>query len=340
MTKKATIVGVGRLGICFALTLERAGYDVLGVDIFPDYVKKINDKTVKSSEKNVEEYLKLSKNFKATTSLEEGIKFSDTIFIVVATPSLPNGRYDHSQVDFIIDQITSFKFGFRKNKNLIICCTTMPGYCDSVQSKLNKFKSGYTVSYNPEFIAQGSILHDQAYPDMILIGEGSTEIGNILQEMYEEMTLNEPKINRMSPIEAEITKIALNCFLTTKISFANMIGDIVSFAGGNPDCVLSAIGSDSRGVKALISEASDKSNEQHLEYQVQLFKQYNSIDVPVEFDYVSYKPQSTMLVESQQLLFAKKLTDEGYTVVLNERQTVIEQVKEMYGDIFQYRRRD
>ena len=371
MTKKATIVGVGRLGICFALTLERAGYDVLGVDIFPDYVEKINDKTLKSNEKNVEEYLKLSKNFKATTSLEEGIKFSDTIFIVVATPSLPNGRYDHSQVDFIIDQITSFKCGFRKNKNLIICCTTMPGYCDSAQNKLNKFKSGYTVSYNPEFIAQGSILHDQAYPDMILIGEGSTEAGNILQEMYEKMTLNEPKINRMSPIEAEITKIGLNCFLTTKISFANMIGDIVSFAGGNPDRVLSAIGSDSRvgkkyigygygyggpcfprdnralaiyaadiGVKALISEASDKSNEQHLEYQVQLFKQYNSIDVPVEFDYVSYKPQSTMLVESQQLLFAKKLTDEGYTVVLNERQTVIEQVKEMYGDIFQYRRRD
>ena len=247
----------------------------------------------------------------------------------------------------------------------------MPGYCNSVQAKLDRFKSGYVVSYNPEFIAQGSILHDQAYPDMILIGEGSKEAGDILQEMYENMTLNKPKINRMSPIEAEITKIGLNCFLTTKISFANMIGDIVSFAGGNPDRVLSAIGSDSRvgkkyigygygyggpcfprdnralaiyasdiGVKALISEASDKSNEQHLEYQVQLFKQYNSFDVPVEFDYVSYKPQSTMLVESQQLLFAKRLTDEGYTVILNERESVIEQVKEMYGNIFEYRRRN
>tara|TARA_A100001391_G_scaffold181061_1_gene146819 strand:+ start:1070 stop:2185 length:1116 start_codon:yes stop_codon:yes gene_type:complete len=371
MSKTATIIGVGRLGICFGLTLERAGYNVLGVDLFPNYVKQINDKSLKSSEKNVEEYLKKSKNFKATTSLEEGIKFSNTIFVVVATPSLPDGRYDHSQVDFIIDQITSFNFGFYENKNLVICCTTMPGYCNSVQAKLDRFKSGYVVSYNPEFIAQGSILHDQAYPDMILIGEGSKEAGDILQEMYENMTLNKPKINRMSPIEAEITKIGLNCFLTTKISFANMIGDIVSFAGGNPDRVLSAIGSDSRvgkkyigygygyggpcfprdnralaiyasdiGVKALISEASDKSNEQHLEYQVQLFKQYNSFDVPVEFDYVSYKPQSTMLVESQQLLFAKRLTDEGYTVILNERESVIEQVKEMYGNIFEYRRRN
>ena len=71
-----------------------------------------------------------------------------------------------------------------------------------------------------------------------------------------------------------------------------------------------------------------------------MFKQYNSFDVPVEFDYVSYKPQSTMLVESQQLLFAKRLTDEGYTVILNERESVIEQVKEMYGNIFEYRRRN
>ena len=59
MSKTATIVGVGRLGICFGLTLERAGYNVLGVDLFPNYVKQINDKSLKSSEKNVEEYLDL-----------------------------------------------------------------------------------------------------------------------------------------------------------------------------------------------------------------------------------------------------------------------------------------
>ena len=368
--KKVSVIGVGRLGICFALTLERAGYEVLGVDLFPDYVKQINDKTLESDEENVEEYLQASKNFRATTDLKEAVDFSDILFIVVATPSLESGRYDHTQVDFIVDSMISYNLGASEDKQFIICCTTMPGYCDSVQHRFNDYEYNFTVSYNPEFIAQGTILRDQASPDTILIGEGTPEAGDVLQEIYEKITLNEPDINRMSRIEAEITKIGLNCFLTTKISFANMIGDIVSFAGGNPDKVLSAIGSDSRigskyigygygyggpcfprdnralaiyandiGVKALISEASDKSNEQHLEYQVQLFKQSNSTDVPVEFDYVSYKPQSTMLVESQQLLFAKRLVDEGYTVILNERDLVIEQVKETYGDIFEYRRR-
>ena len=51
MSKTATIIGVGRLVICFGLTLERAGYNVLGVDLFPNYVKQINDKSLKSSKK-------------------------------------------------------------------------------------------------------------------------------------------------------------------------------------------------------------------------------------------------------------------------------------------------
>ena len=126
---------------------------------------------------------------------------------------------------------------------------------------------------------------------MVLIGQGNTEAGDILQKMYEDMTLNKPRIHRMSRVEAEITKIGLNCFLTTKISYANMIGDIVTKSGGNPDTVLSAIGDDTRigdkyikygygyggpcfprdnrvlalyaedlGIDALISKASDSSN--------------------------------------------------------------------------------
>ena len=297
--KKVSVIGIGRLGLCFALTLEKAGYDVLGADLFLNYVQSINDKTLESDEENVEEYLKLSKNFKATVNLREAIEFSDILYVVVATPSLENGRYDHSQIDFVVDTIISYNLDIKKHKHFIICCTTMPGYCDRIQEQLQKYGSNFTVSYNPEFIAQGTILRDQARPDMVLIGEGSPEAGNLLQEMYEKMTLNKPRIHRMSRIEAEITKIGLNCFLTTKISYANMIGDIVTKSGGNPDTVLSAIGDDTRignkylkygygyggpcfprdnrvlalyaedlKIDALISKASDSSNMSHLQFQI------------------------------------------------------------------------
>ena len=240
--KNVSIIGIGRLGLCFALTLERAGYNVLGMDINQEYVDSVNDKTLVSHEHNVSTYLNESSNFSATTSLSQTLNHSDVIYVVVATPSLENGRYDHSQVERVVESIKTH--GAVDNKHLVICCTTMPQYCDTVQDQLASF--GYTVSYNPEFIAQGTILRDQAYPDMVLIGEGSPQAGDILEEMYQRMTLNEPRIHRMSRTEAEITKIGLNCFLTTKISYANMIGDIVTRSGGCPDTVLGAIGDDTR----------------------------------------------------------------------------------------------
>ena len=244
----------------------------------------------------------------------------------------------------------------------------MPGYCDSIKEKLSALN--YEVSYNPEFIAQGTIIKNQAQPDMVLIGESSKEAGDLLEEIYINHTTNEPRICRMTPTEAEITKIALNCFLTTKIAYANMVGDIVKSSGGNPDVVLSAVGQDTRiggkylgygfgyggpcfprdnralaiyakdiGIDALISLASDESNAKHLEYQVKEYAANNDKSKEVVFDYVTYKPESTLLVESQQLAFAVGIAKEGFNVKIKERKEVIDHVKEMHGDLFKYEER-
>ena len=115
--KKISVIGIGRLGLCFSLSLEKSGYDVTGVDINQDYVNKINDKCLKSDEHNVENYLNNCTNFIATTSLKDALHFSDILFTVVATPSLNNGRYDHSQIDSLVENLISF--GKQKNtKNL------------------------------------------------------------------------------------------------------------------------------------------------------------------------------------------------------------------------------
>ena len=75
--EKVSVIGIGRLGLCFALTLEHAGYHVLGVDISPEYVKQINNKTLKSDEQNVEKYLLASENFRATTDLQDAVEHSE-----------------------------------------------------------------------------------------------------------------------------------------------------------------------------------------------------------------------------------------------------------------------
>lgn len=364
-----SIIGIGKLGLCFGLTLEKSGYNVLGVDIKQSYVDLINNKQISSSEVGVEELLSKCVNFRATTSIREALDHSDMLFVIVATPSLPNGRYDHSQVDDVIEKLK--QFGRQQTqKHFIVCCTVMPTYCDSIAKQLNKLN--YTVSYNPEFIAQGTILRDQANPDMVLIGEANKNVGDMIQSVYERHTINQPRYARMSPLEAEITKLSLNCFLTTKIAYANMVGDIVKSVGGNPDIVLSAIGADSRignkylkygygyggpcfprdnralaifandiNMPAKISEATDISNKLHLDQQVTMFIKTNQDkNKQVIFDYVSYKPESTMLLESQQLAFAVALAKQGYNILIHERKEVIEELRNEYGNLFSYKIND
>ena len=95
-----------------------------------------------------------------------------------------------------------------------------------------------------------------------------------------------------------------------------------------------AIYSNDIGVEAIISIASDESNKKHLKNQVSYYITNNDKKTEIEFDYVTYKPESTMLVESQQLEYAVLLAKEGYNVVINERASVIEKLKGRYGDLF------
>jgi nucleotide sugar dehydrogenase len=291
-----SVIGIGKLGLCFALSLEKVGYHVVGVDINERYVQSLNAKTFHSSEPLVSERLSKSTNFVASLDLDKALAHSDVIFVVVATPSLPDGRYDHSQLDALGEKIV--KGGPQSTtKHLVINCTTMPTYCHDLQERLEAYN--WTVTYNPEFIAQGSIIHDQENPDLVLIGEASKEAGDMVEAIYRRMTHNEPRICRMTPTEAEITKISLNCFLTTKIAYTNMIGDIVKKSGGNPQTVLDAIGADTRvgskltrygfgyggpcfprdnralaiyaediDVPAEISVATDTMNAKHLKFQL------------------------------------------------------------------------
>jgi UDPglucose 6-dehydrogenase len=130
----------------------------------------------------------------------------------------------------------------------------MPGYIARTGSYSLENCADCTLSYNPEFIAQGAIMQGLTKPDVVLIGEGSKGAGDILQQMYEGATTNLPRICRMSTASAEIMKLSVNCFVTTKKTFANMIGDIADATpGANKMEILAAVGGYSRvGSKCIL----------------------------------------------------------------------------------------
>ena len=363
--KKASVIGIGRLGLCWALHLEKNGYDVVGVNVNKEYVDRLNNKTFNSKEPSVNEYLKNSSNFVATTRLDLAIHHSNIIYIVVATNTLESGHYDHSIIDIIVNDLISL--GKQKEtKHIILQSTTIPGYCNTISDKLREYN--YTLSYNPEFIRQGSIIEDQEKPDMILIGTNSYDARNSLIQTYEDICTNNPHFNIMDNLSAEITKLSLNCFLTTKISFTNMIGDLAVSVGANPDKILEAIGSDDRvGNKLMkygfgyggtclprdnralsvfakecnmpidISIATDNINNKHLDFQVSEFIKKNDKSIPIEIEDVSFKKGSDIIEESQKLKYAVNISKQGYDVTIIDVEDVIENVWKKYGDLFKYK---
>jgi nucleotide sugar dehydrogenase len=362
---KIGLIGAGRLGICLALLMENAGYDVLISDIREDYVENLNKKIIKTSEPHVTEHLKEATNIESTTDNKKVIAECDIIFTLVATPSSSDGSYNVSSVwDVVRDFQESPNV---EGKTLVIGCTTNPGDCERFQQQLRSY--GVSVIYNPEFIAQGSIIKDLTHADMVLIGGDNEDVMDILSDMYRKIQVIKPKISRMSLTSAELVKLAVNCYLTTKISYANMVGEVMTMAGleGEIETVLNAIGNDSRvGTKYLrygygfggpclprdnrsfaafakklgltynLGETTDNFNYEHSKFLREYFVKKNVDNRPFYFSYISYKKGTDILTESQQYILCQDLLDVGYVVYVDDIDSILSQVKvsliEKYGN--------
>lgn len=369
-SKNITVIGIGKLGLGFALLLEKSGYHVLGVDIFPEYVAKINDKSIRFSEPGYNELLDKSQNLVATTDLNAGLAHSDIIFIIVQTPNGGGKRfYDHTILSNLLERINRTK---PSNKNFIIGCTVMPEYIESIGTTILSDATNCTLSYNPEFVAQGDIVRGFENPDIILLGTHSTTLPEKIGEIYDSMTKSAPKYCIMTPTEAEIVKISLNGFITTKISFANMVSDLCDKMNVNKDRVLHAVGSDSRigtkyfrpgysfggpcfprdtraleqlmdqhGVLSNLLTATTEYNEEHIHFQTrQLLEEHNkSGNYYIMIDNVCYKENSKIPIieESAKLKIAELLVKKyNQEVVIQDVEPIINEVKKEYGNLFMY----
>ena len=363
---KIGVIGAGRLGICFALLCEAAGYDVLVSDIREDYVNDLNERKIKTHEPEVENLLKVAKNFRATTNNKEVIEECDLIYTLVATPSLEDGSYDVSAVWQVVEDfqdVTSTKY-------FVVGCTTNPGDCNNFK---NQLPSNVKVFYNPEFIAQGSIINDLRTADMVLLGKDpfsdNDKVVSDIRRLYEKIQTTRAIVCTMSTTAAEITKIAINCFLTTKISYANMLGDVLHHAGCGDEVssVLTAVGTDGRigrkylgygfgyggpclprdnrsfaafakkvGLDYNLGTVTDEINNQHAKFVCDYFEKMNVNRKPFYFDSITYKKGTDILTESQQYRLCLDLLDRGHTVyILNDKKVtdqIYDYVTTSYGE--------
>lgn len=360
---KIGIIGAGRLGLTFALLCEKAGYEVIVSDKREDYVFNLNNNICITNEPLIQKMLFEVTNFSATTSNIEIIKNCDLIFTFVATPSTTDGSYDTSAVfEVANDFFESSKQDIPVfNKKFIVGCTTNPGDVEQVQKRLSMFS--IQVAYNPEFIAQGEIVKGLEESDIVLIGTEYQELANELISIYTKIQTTPVNAHVMSCKAAEITKIGINCFLTTKISYANMMGDILtkSNLSNEIDSVLKAIGGDTRvgnkymkygfgfggpclprdnralghyakelGMELNLPLTVDEFNKEHASFLKDFFiKQNPDKTVPFVMNYITYKRGTDILEESQQFKLCLDLLNEGYYLNVIEIDAVSKQLSDL-----------
>ncbi len=250
-----SVVGLGKLGACTAACFAFKGHEVIGIDVNAATVKSIQQRKAPVYEPGLQDLITGSAGrFHATTTIEEAISRSDITFFVTPTPSQADGKFSDVHLKSALEPLArALKTSGKPYHLFVIVSTTSPGTVESslipLIEKLSgrKLNTGFGVCYNPEFIALGSVVKDFLNPDILLIGESNKEAGDRVEQVYKQVVNNSPKIARMAIVSAEIAKLSLNAFVTTKISFANTLANICeNVPGADIDAITQAIGGDKR----------------------------------------------------------------------------------------------
>lgn len=240
------LVGTGYIGIVGAAVFADWGNKVTGIDIdeakinqiksgdMPIYEPGLSDMVLKNIE---------SGNLSFTTSLAEGIKDAEIVFICVGTPQGDDGAADLNAVWGVAKEIGQNLDGYK----VIVTKSTVPVRTNERVKKIIKEnlkqETDFDVVSNPEFLREGSSIEDMQNTDRTVIGYESERALNIMRELYAHL---DSPIVECDLRSAEMIKYASNAFLATKISFINEIGQLCERAGADVQTVAKGMGLDRR----------------------------------------------------------------------------------------------
>jgi len=354
---RVNVVGLGKLGAPLAAVLASRGFDVIGLDVNKVLVDAMNAGNMPIIEPQLNELIAANRSrLKATLDANEAIQNSDCSFVIVPTPSGSDGFFSNR---FVIQAMETLGKALRTKKGyhvVVITSTVMPGSTGSVIKDALEAASGRKVGpelglcYNPEFIALGSVVRDMLYPDSILVGEGDKKAGDMLAGIYLQMCEIKPPVQRMNWISAELTKIAVNTYVTTKISYANMLAEMCErLPGADVDVVTKALGADTRigakylkgamgyggpcfprdnvafaklaeklGARADVAVATDAINNHQIGRLTDLVAKFAKAGTKIAIIGLSYKPQTPVVEESHSVKLAASLADAGYVVTVHD----------------------
>jgi UDPglucose 6-dehydrogenase len=252
---RITMIGAGYVGLVSGACIADFGHHVVCVDSDSAKIEGLRRGDVAIFEPGLTDLVR--SNVEAgrlsfSTGLEESVRAADAVFIAVGTPSRRgDGHADLSYVFEAAREIAPALNGF----TVIITKSTVPvGTGDEVERIIRNAQpdAEFAVVSNPEFLREGSAIHDFKHPDRIVVGTEEDRAKNIVSEIYRPLSLNQAPILYTSRRTAELIKYAANAFLATKITFINEIADLCERVGADVQEVARGVGLDNRiGTKFL-----------------------------------------------------------------------------------------
>ena len=246
---KITVSGVGYVGLVTGIALSHIGHTVTCVDIDKEKINMLQHGVSPIYEPGLAEMMKNNyQRITYTTDYKKAYSMSDIIIIGVGAPEREDGSANLDYVYSVCEQIAQ---SLEKDCVVVLKSTVPIGTNDEIEKKLNnEVKDGikvYVVS-NPEFLSQGTAIHDTLYASRIIVGTEDEYAANVMKKLYEPLTkepYNVPYLH-ISRRSAEMIKYASNDFLALKISYINEIANLCKSLGANIEEVTKGMGLDSR----------------------------------------------------------------------------------------------
>ncbi|MFL5743719.1 MAG: UDP-glucose dehydrogenase family protein [Niastella sp.] len=244
---KIAVVGTGYVGLVTGTCFAETGNDVTCVDIDKKKVEKLSSGTITIYEPGLEKlFLRNVKEerLRFTTSLSEGIRDAEIVFLALPTPPGEDGSADLKYILGVARDLGELMTDYK----VIVDKSTVPvGTAEKVYAAIAKTYVGdFDVVSNPEFLREGVAVEDFMKPDRVVIGAASERARKVMGELYAPFVRSGNPIIYMDVRSAELTKYAANSFLATKISFMNEVAQLCERLGADVDMVRRGIGSDDR----------------------------------------------------------------------------------------------
>ena len=358
MKHNISVIGMGKLGLPMMAVSASKGFKVIGYDTNKSIIDQFNNNNIPFYEKNLNEYLvRFKSKISVTTDLSEAINKTDISFLVLPTPSKKNFEFNNRYLVNSIKSISKILSLKKKYHLIVIVSTVMPQTCEKIFinliEKYSKKKVGKNIglAYSPEFIALGSVIKDMLYPDKIIIGQYDKKSGDMLETYQKQITGSRVKIFKIGLTEAEIVKICINVFVTNKISYANLLGNICDkIENVNAHTVAKSVGADYRigydylkpgtsfggpcfprdnrafisvlkkySLKPHIPKAIDLTNNDQINIILKKIKtRFKNKKIKVSIFGLSYKENTAVAEDSQGIKLANKLISKKFKVAVHD----------------------